>query len=925
MVQCYCCNRFGHFAKDCWSNKEEAKIARGDSDDEPVLLMAYESDEEPVNSEEESEYEVSEDESELEDDSEAEDKSESEGDSESEGESEDESESEEDSASDDESELESSEEELESEDEESSGDSKDESDGGTSEGGASEGSPASGGGHDSERKDYEVGTSEGRASEGDPTSKGGGFEQNPGVNKGGTSGGNQTSEENPEGDMVPESEGDYELLGDNERRKFAVTLLTDNTTQNTTTTQNTSTTQNTTTADDGATPPVDLDQSAQSRRNAFGKAPRPKKYVVHIEMVLIEMSDGTKKWKCRWCGKLYTYDVKWKSTFNGKKHLENCIQRKLRLKGNTDKHVAQSRLNVVCDITPCLATSTYNRARVREVATHMILGYEFPFSVMEGVIFNEFLREIYPWYKKITRQQIKFDSETFYEAERVKMKKSMYLINKISLTTELWWCGEQMICYMTVTSYFFDSKWQFNKRVLSFKNVPPPHSCEVLCRELIKVLDDGGIRDKVVSISIDNASANDNCIVRLKRDYSGRRNLPLNGKMFHVRCCAHILNLLVQDGLDMIKVTIDKIRNGVKYLLNSETKCKAFKKLVDELQLEGRMQVLGTKTRWNSTWLMLSTTYHYREVWPRYAEENGAFLKYSPDANDWEDVHDICKFLEVFADVTSIISGTSYPTANLFLDELYMVKVLLDKSSSISNNPQLQALANEMKLKCDKYWSEFNTLICIGAVLDPRYKMIFIKWVYPLYLNPTQATAYEQELATNLKSIFQMYQDTYGTNDENVLVSETLEVGSSSGLGRRSFEMFLETIVGNTNSKYDLEIYLEKSPLKDPPKTKFDVLTWWMGNEAKYPVLSKLAKDILTVPVATVASEATFNVGKRAIDPKRSYMKTKTIEMVLCGGDWVKEKYVIKKGCTASILEEPEDLTYHFGEDPIVASSTTKT
>ncbi|XP_058774565.1 uncharacterized protein LOC131648853 [Vicia villosa] len=177
MVQCYCCNRFGHFAKDCWSNKEEAKIARGDSDGEPVLLMAYESDEEPVNSEEESESEVSEDESELEDDSEAEDKSESEGDSESEGESEDESESE-DSASDDESELES----------------------GTSEGGASEGSPASDGGHDSERKDYEVGTSEGRASEGDPTSKGG------------SSGGNQTSEENPEGDMVLESEGDSELL-----------------------------------------------------------------------------------------------------------------------------------------------------------------------------------------------------------------------------------------------------------------------------------------------------------------------------------------------------------------------------------------------------------------------------------------------------------------------------------------------------------------------------------------------------------------------------------------------------------------------------------------------------------------------------------------------------------------------------------------
>ena len=51
-VQCYCCKQFGHFARDCRSNKvresEEAKIAEGDSYDEPVLLMTYEFDEEPV-------------------------------------------------------------------------------------------------------------------------------------------------------------------------------------------------------------------------------------------------------------------------------------------------------------------------------------------------------------------------------------------------------------------------------------------------------------------------------------------------------------------------------------------------------------------------------------------------------------------------------------------------------------------------------------------------------------------------------------------------------------------------------------------------------------------------------------------------------------------------------------------------------------
>ncbi|XP_058783017.1 uncharacterized protein LOC131657663 [Vicia villosa] len=47
-VKCYNCNRFGHFAKDYWSNKErkseEANIVKRNADDEPMLLMDFESD-----------------------------------------------------------------------------------------------------------------------------------------------------------------------------------------------------------------------------------------------------------------------------------------------------------------------------------------------------------------------------------------------------------------------------------------------------------------------------------------------------------------------------------------------------------------------------------------------------------------------------------------------------------------------------------------------------------------------------------------------------------------------------------------------------------------------------------------------------------------------------------------------------------------
>ncbi|GJW80416.1 zinc finger BED domain-containing protein RICESLEEPER 2-like protein [Tanacetum coccineum] len=53
----------------------------------------------------------------------------------------------------------------------------------------------------------------------------------------------------------------------------------------------------------------------------------------------------------------------------------------------------------------------------------------------------------------------------------------------------------------------------------------------------------------------------------------------------------------------------------------------------------------------------------------------------------------------------------------------------------------------------------------------------------------------------------------------------------------------------------------------------------------KVSYLSKMARDVLAIPISTVASEATFSAGGRVIDPYRSALKSNTVEMLLCGGD----------------------------------------
>ena len=60
----------------------------------------------------------------------------------------------------------------------------------------------------------------------------------------------------------------------------------------------------------------------------------------------------------------------------------------------------------------------------------------------------------------------------------------------------------------------------------------------------------------------------------------------MNGQFFHVRCCAHILNLIVQDGLKEIDGAVVKVRGSVKYIKGSFGRKYKFYDCVAQVALE---------------------------------------------------------------------------------------------------------------------------------------------------------------------------------------------------------------------------------------------------------------------------------------------------------------------------------------------------
>ena len=142
--------------------------------------------------------------------------------------------------------------------------------------------------------------------------------------------------------------------------------------------------------------------------------------------------------------------------------------------------------------------------------------------------------------------------------------------------------------------------------------MPSPHTKEVLSSVLLDTLLEWNIDRKLSNVTMDNCSTND-AVIKIILDKLQRGALIMRGSMLHMRCVAHVLNLIVQDGLDVIGPCIEKIRESVGFWTASTKRKQKFEETARQAHVECTKELaLDCKPRWNSTYLMLSIAIKYR-------------------------------------------------------------------------------------------------------------------------------------------------------------------------------------------------------------------------------------------------------------------------------------------------------------------------
>jgi hypothetical protein len=115
----------------------------------------------------------------------------------------------------------------------------------------------------------------------------------------------------------------------------------------------------------------------------------------------------------------------------------------------------------------------------------------------------------------------------------------------------------------------------------------------------------------------------------------------------------------------------------------------------------------------------------------------------------------------------------------------------------------------------------------------------------------------------------------------------------------------MEQAVVPGGCRTELDKYLAEECEEDDKK--FDILQWWKAQSSRFPILSRLARDVLAIPISTVASEAAFSTSGRILDDFRTSLTPFMVEALVCTQDWLKRATPVNNAENSEELSKLEE------------------
>jgi hypothetical protein len=351
------------------------------------------------------------------------------------------------------------------------------------------------------------------------------------------------------------------------------------------------------------------------------------------------------------------------------------------------------------------------------------------------------------------------------------------------------------------------------------------------------------------------------------------------------------------DGIDALKTDFRKMLSDVFY--GGANRYKNYMRLCRETGSVFLTPNWDCPTRWNSTLNMIECALRQQATLKVFHDNLVDKGKVMGKFDSWELMEKLVGMLEVFKSTTKLVSGVYYPTSHLVLNEIYVICNKMDEYDLVEDE-FFSDMVVAMKAKLKKYFKEMPMLFCCAAALNPTLNVSGVSILLEKISDDLEIWQDDMNFTMRLKTqfttqfemLFGVYEQKYGAsgassstsffptqstqkygarvNLYNLVVGENTKRarGSGSSSGSTEFKVY-------TGTNYLVNMGYEEF-------NNFDILTWWKAKEEQFPILARMARDILSAQASTVASESCFSTSGRVLSIRRTRLTPASLEMCIC-------------------------------------------
>jgi hypothetical protein len=206
---------------------------------------------------------------------------------------------------------------------------------------------------------------------------------------------------------------------------------------------------------------------------------------------------------------------------------------------------------------------------------------------------------------------------------------------RFSLTADMWTSTINHEAFLGLTIHYIDPEWKLHNFLLDIIPFKISHSGINIAHEIMKVLDEFNISNKIVALTTDNESA----MIVCGKEIATSLDIEFSTMVFtHYRCAAHVLNLGVKNGLKHINEPVNKVRKLMKTIKHSTRLCDSLRLICNLKKIKYLKPILDVETRWNSTYYMLKRLNELEPALNLLQADNRSLNNIYPNKDDWIEI-----------------------------------------------------------------------------------------------------------------------------------------------------------------------------------------------------------------------------------------------------------------------------------------------